>query len=107
MFSLMRPRVPRPTWPLALLLVSVGVTALAAWEAQRAFRSQRATAEQALREYASFAAWSYQQHLREQLDALVRETLGAVHHGEGMHTSPRIPEARELAHYLDFDERCG
>src|SRR5688500_1979836 len=90
----------RLRWPLALLLVSIGVTALAAWEAQRAFRSQRATAERALQEYASFAAWSYQQHLRERLEMLAREALGAVNHGEGMHTSPRIPAAFELAHYL-------
>jgi signal transduction histidine kinase len=96
----------RLRWPLALLLVSVGVTGLAAWEAQRAFRSQRVTAEHALQEYASFAAWSYQQHLREQLDVLAREALGAVNHGEGMHTSPRIPPAQELAHYLPFDEHC-
>ncbi|HEX6058311.1 MAG TPA: HAMP domain-containing sensor histidine kinase [Gemmatimonadaceae bacterium] len=97
----------RLRWPLVLLLVSVGATALAAWEAQRAFRSQRATAERALAEYASFAAWSYQQHLRERLGMLARETLGAVNHGEGLHTSPRIPAASELAHYLPFDERCG
>jgi signal transduction histidine kinase len=102
----MRLALPRIRFPLALLLVSISVTGLAAWEAQRAFRSQRATAERALQEYASFAAWSYQQHLRERLELAAREALGAVNHGEGMHTSPRIPEAGELAHFLPYDARC-
>jgi signal transduction histidine kinase len=106
MFPSMRLPVPRIRFPLALLLVSISVTGLAAWEAQRAFRSQRATAERALQEYASFAAWSYQQHLRERLELAAREALGAVNHGEGMHTSRRIPEAEELAHYLPYDARC-
>src|SRR5918997_4793074 len=93
-------------WPLALLLVSIGVTALAAGDATRAVRSQRATAERALQGYASFAAWSYQQHLREALTMAAREVLGPVNHGHEVHTSPRIPHARDLAHYLDWDSRC-
>src|SRR5918997_844887 len=93
-------------WPLALLLVSIGVTAVAAVDAQRAVRSQRATAERALQGYASFAAWSYQQHLREALTDAAREVLGPVNHGHEVHTSPRVPHARELAHYLDWDSRC-
>src|SRR3712207_9061245 len=56
--------------------------------------------------YASFAAWSYQQHLREALMMAAREVLGPVNHGHELHTSPRIPHARELAHYLDWDSRC-
>ncbi|MFN2567363.1 MAG: sensor histidine kinase [Gemmatimonadaceae bacterium] len=106
MARLSLPASARLRWPLALLLVSIGVTAIAAVDAQRAVRSQRATAERALQGYASFAAWSYQQHLREVLTAAAREVLGAVNHGHQVHTSPSIPNASGLAHYLDWDDRC-
>jgi signal transduction histidine kinase len=106
MLKLSLPASARFRWPLALLLVSIGVTALAAVDAQRAVRSQRETAERALRGYASFAAWSYQQHLREALMMAAREVLGPVNHGHEMHTSPRIPDARHLAHSLTWDSRC-
>ena len=62
--------------------------------------------QRALREYATFAAWSYAQHLSEVVLTLLRESLGAVNHGDGMHTAPRIPAARELAHYLPWDAEC-
>src|SRR5687768_14067463 len=106
MVRLSLPATARFRWPLALLLVSIGVTAVAAVDASRAVQSQRATAERALQGYASFAAWSYQEHLREALTAAAREVLGPVNHGHELHTSPRIPHARELAHYLDWDSRC-
>jgi signal transduction histidine kinase len=106
MARLSLPASARFRWPLALLLVSIGVTAIAAVDASRAVRSQRATAERALQGYASFAAWSYQQHLREALTAAAREVLGPVNHGHEVHTRPPIPHARELAHYLDWDSRC-
>lgn len=92
--------------PLIVLLASIGLTALAVVDAQRAVRSQQAVTQRALREYATFAAWSYAQHLNEVLAALLRESLGAVNHGDNMHTSPRVPEARELAHYLPWDMQC-
>jgi signal transduction histidine kinase len=106
MVRLSLPESARLRWPLALLLVSIGVTAIAAVDASRAVRSQRATAERALHGYASFAAWSYQQHLREALTQAAREVLGPVNHGHGVHTSPRIPQSVELAHYLDWDAGC-
>jgi signal transduction histidine kinase len=100
-----------PSWfrfrvPLFVLLASIGLTALAVVDAQRAVRSQQAVTQRALREYATFAAWSYAQHLNEALTNLLRESLGAVNHGDGMHTNPRVPAARELAHYLPWDAQC-
>src|SRR5690242_10443021 len=50
-------------WPLPLLLVSLALTAVAAVDAHRAVVSQRVMATRALREFASFAGWSYGQHL--------------------------------------------
>ncbi|MEP6491067.1 MAG: HAMP domain-containing sensor histidine kinase [bacterium] len=96
----------RLRWPLVVLLASIGLTAIAAVEAQRTVRSQRAIAERALREYASFAAWSYAQHLVDTLALLEREAIGAVNHGDNMHTDRNIPTARSLAHYLPWDEKC-
>ena len=75
-------------------------------EAQRALRSQRDVARRALREYASFAAWSYAQRLVDTLNMLEREVIGAVNHGDGMHTNPKVPPARELAHNLPWDNQC-
>ena len=106
MTRLSLPASARLRWPLALLLVSIAVTAVAAIDATRAVRSQRATAERALQGYASFAAWSYQQHLREALTQAAREVLGPVNHGHEVHQRPPIPHARELGHYLDWDSRC-
>lgn len=92
--------------PLIVLLASIGLTALAVVDAQRAVRSQQAITQRALREYATFAAWSYAQHVNEALTSLLRESLGAVNHGDNMHTAPQVPAARDLAHYLPWDAQC-
>ena len=84
-------RVRRFRWPLFVLLVSIGLTGLAAIEAQRTVRSQAALSERALREYASFAVWSYAQHLADTLNIIEREAIGAVNHGNNMHNNPEIP----------------
>ena len=67
----MPPRLPAVRWPTLLLLTSIGFTALGLVEASRAIRSQRAVAEHALRDYASFAAWSYEQHLRDDIERAI------------------------------------
>src|SRR5688572_9151874 len=100
-------RLPTVRWPLLLLFVSIGFTALGVLEANRAIRTQRAVAAQALQDYAGFAAWSYEQHLRELLGRATSEVLAPVNHGEGTHTSTRIPNSPELAHYLPWNPRCG
>ena len=89
-----------------MLLVSIGLTAIAAIEAQRTLRSQHAVAERALREYANFAAWSYAQHLTDTLAAIEQELVGSVNHGKGMHVSPEVPDAQDLEFYLPHDSRC-
>ncbi len=96
----------RARWPLALLLASIGVTAVAGVGAIRVARSNRIVADRALREYASFAAWSYGQHLEDALRTMAQEAIGAVNHGEALHTSPRVPTASDLPHYLPWNDRC-
>lgn len=93
--------------PLALLLASLGLTGVAAFESHRAVRSQRDTADRAMRELASFAAWSYNERLELRLSAMLREALGAVNHGDFVHEHPPVPSARHLSHYLPFDSRCN
>src|SRR3954466_1027996 len=93
--------------PLFVLLASIGLTAIAVVDAQRFARSQQIVTQRALREYATFAAWSYRQHLDEVVNNMLREALGAVNHGEGLHTGRGIPPARTLAHYLPFDPACN
>jgi signal transduction histidine kinase len=87
-------------------MASIGLTALAAFDAQRTIRRQDRVVDRAIREFSSFAAWSYGEHLQQQLASASVEVVGAVNHGENMHTSPRIPEAKELAHYLPYDMTC-
>lgn len=92
----------RLRWPLFVLLASIALTALAAFDAQRTVRAQNKVVTRATHEFASFAAWSYGQHLQEKLSNAAKEVLGAVNHGDNLHTSPRIPPAAELVHYLPW-----
>ena len=101
-----RPSALRLRWPLLVLMASIGLTAFAAFDAQRTVRAQGAVVERATREFSSFAAWSYSEHLKQQLSLAAVEVVGAVNHGENMHTNPRVPEAHELVHYLPSDIRC-
>ncbi|HEV7595332.1 MAG TPA: hypothetical protein VGO33_10060, partial [Gemmatimonadaceae bacterium] len=96
----------RLRWPLLVLLASIAITAIAAFDAQRAIRAQDAVVNRALNEVVSFASWSYGQHLQDQLGNGAREVLGAVNHGDNLHTGPQVPSANVLIHYLYFDQRC-
>jgi len=62
--GILRSRAPWLTrWaPLLLLLLSLGIAATAIHHTAQASRSHRATAEGLIRDYASFAAWSFRQH---------------------------------------------
>ncbi|MFL5619172.1 MAG: sensor histidine kinase [Gemmatimonadaceae bacterium] len=94
-------------WTSLLLLASIGLTTIGVVEASRAVRSQRAVAEHALRDYAGFAAWSYQQHLRERLGAATEELLGAFNHGHDVHRGNNVPADTSIPHYIRFDRRCN
>src|SRR3954452_20175928 len=96
-------RLPALRWTSLLLLASIALTTIGVVEASRAVRSQRAVAEHALRDYAGFAAWSYQQHLRERLGAATEELIGAFNHGHDVHRGPNIPAVGVMAHYVPMD----
>ena len=98
--------MPRLRWPLVVLFASIGLTAIAAIEAQRAVRSHEGVADRALHDYANFAAWSYAQRLVDTLGLVEREAIGAVNHGDNLHTGARVPRAADLAHYLPWNAEC-
>ncbi|NUQ21128.1 MAG: HAMP domain-containing histidine kinase [Gemmatimonadaceae bacterium] len=75
----------------ALLVLALAVTGMLAYEAHAAARSHRETAERALRDYASVAAWEMVASLGETLDAIAAPTLGSVTAGRA--TSPFEPLA--------------
>jgi signal transduction histidine kinase len=61
--------------PLVLLLLSLVIAGYAVHRGQSAVRSQRATAEALLRDYGTFAAWSFSRHAGESLEATIRGVL--------------------------------
>ncbi|HEU0013471.1 MAG TPA: HAMP domain-containing sensor histidine kinase [Longimicrobium sp.] len=72
-----RPRLRAGRWmPLLLLLLSLCIVAGALYQAQQAGRRHRATAEGALRKYASFATWGYRQAADEKLNDAIHTMLG-------------------------------
>lgn len=98
----------RPTVWLQILLV--GGLACALIILVQSYRSQRSNwsvVERALRDYSNFAAWSYGEHLAMRLRESVDELLGAVNHGDGLHTSPRIPDAKDMGHFIPMDAECN
>lgn len=68
--------------PLALLLLAMGIAAMALWEAQTSARSHRATAEGLLADYGAFAAWSYRQKVGTDMATAFHQTLEPAHHGK-------------------------
>ena len=75
--------------------------------AWRMARSNRAVSDVVQRDYASFAAWAFSQHLQESLRNAAQEAIGPVNMGDALHTSPQVPRARDLPHYLQWNDSCA
>jgi signal transduction histidine kinase len=99
-------RFPALRWTTLLLAASIALTTIGVVEASRAVRSQRAVAEHALRDYAGFAAWSYQQHLRERMGRATEEVLGAFNHGHDVHRGANVPSVQNIPGFIYFDRLC-
>lgn len=65
----------RRTLPLVVLALALGVTGIAAFQAQRAQRSHQETARALLRDYGTFAAWSFSERAAGFLNNAVHGTL--------------------------------
>ena len=70
--------VPRITLLVSLLTLTAVLVASLAYEAHDAARSHRVTAERALRDYASVAAWEYVANVQERLNTAASEVLSPV-----------------------------
>ena len=68
----------RSTAIVLMLVATLAIAALLAWEAQQAARSHRATAENVLRDYSKFAAWELTRLAREELLTVINRELGEV-----------------------------
>lgn len=95
-------------WLQLLLVGGLASVVLILSQTYRTSSSSQAVVERAMRDYAGFAAWSFREHLVTRLREAIDEVLGPVNHGEGYHTSAerRVPEARDLGHYLRWDTEC-
>ena len=69
---------PRITLLVGLLSLTVVLAASLAYEAHDAARSHRVTAERALRDYASVAAWEYVANVQERIGSAASEILSPV-----------------------------
>lgn len=75
----------RSTAIVLMLMATLAITSLLAWEAQQAARSHRATTENVLRDYSKFAAWELTRLGRSQLltamNTELREVQNALERG--------------------------
>jgi signal transduction histidine kinase len=107
MMALTRHSRPATLWLQILLAGGLACVLIILVQTYRLQRSNWSVVERALRDYSTFAAWSYGQHLASRMRESVDELLGAVNHGDGLHTSPRVPDAREMGHFIPMDEDCN
>lgn len=92
-----QPRRPRALLLVAVLLLTLGLAGLLAYEAQDAARSHRAAAESALRDYAAFAAWAFRRDARSQFGCLLHQAIHPIaetraHDGVGWWYPGPMPE---------------
>ena len=105
--ALTRRSRPATLWLQILLVGGLACAVIILVQVYRLQRSNYSVVERALRDYSTFAAWSYGQHLAGSMRESVDELLGAVNHGDGKHISPRIPDAREMGHFIPMDQECN
>ena len=105
--ALTRRSRPATLWLQILLVGGLACAVIILVQVYRLQRSNYSVVERALRDYSTFAAWSYGQHLAGSMRESVDELLGAVNHGDGKHISPRIPDARDMGHFIPMDQECN
>ncbi len=107
----LRPRAPAPPRPLALrpsvlLTLTLLLAGLLAFEAQRATRSHRVTAERALRDYAAVAAHELLVSASEELDDLLAPALAPVVGSPGASPYDSLPAPSAVAAALELVPAC-
>ena len=100
-----RPRAPAPLRPSVLLALTLLLAGLLAFEAQRATRSHRVTAERALRDYAAVAAHELLVSASEELDDMLAPALAPVVGSPGASPYDSLPAPATIAAALELDAR--
>ncbi len=85
-----------------LLVLTVALAALLGYEAQRATRSHRVTAEHALRDYATVAGWEFLSATNDLLDRTLAERLGPAVGGLAASPYDSLPPPGVLASGMAF-----
>ncbi|MGH7619703.1 MAG: sensor histidine kinase, partial [Gemmatimonadaceae bacterium] len=89
-----------------LLVCTLGIATLLAFEAQLAARSRRATAERALQDYAAVAAWELVAGVSDQLQAGIGSALSRVTRARAASPYELLPAPNLLAASADSVFRC-
>jgi signal transduction histidine kinase len=91
---------------VGLLAATVMFASLLAYEAHDAGRAERVTAERALRDYASLAAWELQSAARKRLDGALERALGPVTAGAAASPYEPAPPVQRLADAARSELTC-
>src|SRR5918992_2196636 len=91
----------------AILLLTATLAGVLAYQAWDAARSQRATAEGALRDYASFAAWEFSISAKEGIYQPLVSIFGPVRHEKPLTRGALPPPPSILAHALTERVLCS
>jgi signal transduction histidine kinase len=102
-----RTRAFSPMRPSVLLTLTLFLAGLLAFEAQRATRSHRVTAERALRDYASVAAHELLVSASEELDDLLAPALAPVVGSPGASPYDSLPAPAAIAAALEAVPACA
>jgi signal transduction histidine kinase len=92
---------------MILLGLTLVIAGLLAFEAQRATRSHRVTAERALRDYATVAAWEFVSASEERLDRLLGSAFGPVTGNAAASPYDSLPPPAALAATSDSVLPCA
>lgn len=84
---------------MLLLLSTLAVAGALAYQAQSAARSHRATAENVLRDYATFASWELTRLARRELNAVLGSQLARL--AMSCHGPNTLPDLIQLRHAKD------
>jgi signal transduction histidine kinase len=92
---------------IAILLLTATLAGVLAYQAWDAARSHRATAEGAIRDYASFAAWEFSLSAKEELYKTLVSIFGPVRHEKPLGRGSRLAPPGILAHALTERMLCA
>jgi len=95
----MSSRRPGSAFIVLLLLSTLAVAAALAYQAQYAARSHRATAENVLRDYATFASWEFSRLARRELNDVLGSMLGRLSMSCSGHET--LPDPTRLLRAVD------